>query len=408
MAPSDTVWNVARLWILFESFPGVDALRICLVNSFFPPWRGGAETYTCNLAKQLTLRGHNVEVVCASPPREPGNYSIDGIKVACLPVTTWLYGTPIIAKLPWKLLRAETDLIHAGFPNPYNAFFTSLICALKRTPSVLTWHNDLPSLTKIAGFIARTHDKIVLPTYIRNFKRIISTSRKYATSSRILEKYAEKVTIVPNGVDCKTFRPDLNPNTIRLRLNLAGKKIILFVGALSKWHSYKGLDTLINALALTNKLRADIALLVVGDGTLKPTYQKLASELNLTDKVLFAADVSDRDLPSYYAASDMLVLPSKDRSEGFGLTILEANACGKPAIGSDVGGIPDAIRHEHNGLLVPPSNPEALSAAITRLAEDDSLRKEMGTKGRRFAEEHDWSKVAEATEKIYLEALEQF
>jgi phosphatidylinositol alpha-1,6-mannosyltransferase len=190
-----------------------------------------------------------------------------------------------------------------------------------------------------------------------------------------------------------------------VRQTLGDVKIILFVGALSKWHSYKGLDVLIKAFASANKLRRDMALLVVGDGSLKPTYQKLASKLRLSDNALFAGNVSDENLPSYYAASDMLILPSKDRSEGFGLTILEANACGKPAIGSNVGGIPNVIHHGYNGLLVPPNNPEVLSAAITRLAENGSLRREMGRNGRRFAEEHDWSKVAEATEKIYLEAL---
>ena len=378
-----------------------------MVNSFFLPWRGGAETYTYNLAKQLVKRRHDVQVICAAPPRQPGSYNVENIKLITLPVTAWLYGTPITARLPWKLLSSEADLVHAGFPSPYNAFSASIVSAIRRTPAILTWHNDLPPVTATAGAIVYTHDRLVLPTYIRTFKRIISTSKKYAESSRTLNKYAEKVRIVPNGVDCDTFHPHLNPSPIRQRLNLAEKKIILFVGALSKWHSYKGLDVLINAFAFANKLRRDISLAIVGDGGLKPIYQRQVSELNLTDKVLFAGDVSDQDLPSYYAASDLLVLPSKDRSEGFGLTILEANACGKPVIGSEVGGIPDVIHHEYNGLLVPPSNPEALSATIIRLVENDSLRREMGRNGRRFAEEHDWSKVAEATEKIYDEALQQ-
>ena len=381
-------------------------MRVCLVNSFFPPWRGGAETYTYNLAKQLVKRKHDVQVFCAAPPRQPGSYNAEGIQLNALHVKTWLYGTPITTKLPWKLLIADADLIHAGFPSPYNAFSASLASWLKRTPSILTWHNDLPPVTATARLLVGMHDRLVLPTYIRTFKRIISTSRSYAESSRILREYAEKVRIVLNGVDGEKFHPNLKPNPIRQRLGDA--KIILFVGSLSKWHSYKGLDVLINAFASANKLRRGIALLVVGDGSLKPTYQKLASELHLADKVVFAGNVSDEDLPSYYAASDLLVLPSKDRSEGFGLTILEANACAKPVIGSNVGGIPDVIHHEYNGLLVPPNSPEALSTAIIRLVENDSLRSEMGRNGRRFAEEHSWSEVAEATERIYLEALRKF
>jgi glycosyltransferase involved in cell wall biosynthesis len=379
-------------------------LKICIVNSFFPPWRGGAETYTYNLAKQLALRGHEIEVLCASPPDKPGRYSVGKVSLARLPVTAWLYGTPIASRLLWMPLKSKMDLIHAGFPSPYNAFSASIASALKGTPSVLTWHNDLPSVTTTARLLVNTHDRLVLPIYIRSFKRIISTSRKYAESSRILKKHDKKVRIVPNGVDCEKFRPDLTPNPIRERLG--DTKIILFVGALSRWHSYKGLDVLINAFALASTLRQDMILLVVGDGTLKPAYQRLASQLNVSGKVAFVGDVSDEDLPSYYAASDLLVLPSKDRSEGFGLTILEANACGRPAIGSNVGGVPDVIQHEYNGLLVPPNSPEALSAAIIRLVENDSLRNGMGRNGRRLAEEHDWSRVAEATERVYHEALE--
>jgi len=378
-------------------------LRIRIVNSFFPPWRGGAETYTYNLAKQLVKRKHDVQVFCAAPPRQPGSYNVEGIELNALPVTTWLYGTPITTRLPWRLLIADADLIHVGFPSPYNAFSASLVSCLKGTPSILTWHNDLPPVTATARLLVGMHDRLFLPTYIRTFKRIISTSRIYTESSRTLKKYAEKVRIVLNGVDCEKFHPNVNPNPIRQRLGNA--KTIIFVGALSRWHSYKGLDVLINAFASANKLRRGIVLLVVGDGSLKPIYQKLASELHLADKVVFAGDVSDEDLPSYYAASDLVVLPSKNRSEGFGLTILEANACGKPAIGSNVGGIPDVIHHEYNGLLVPPNSPQALSTAIIRLLENVSLRNEMGRNGRRFAEEHDWSRVAEATERIYLEAL---
>jgi len=381
-------------------------MRICLVNSFFPPWRGGAETYAYNLAKQLAKKGHNVEAFCASPPRQPGSYDLEDIKLNCLPVTAWLYGTPIMTSLPSRLLRAQPDVIHAGFPSPYNAFSTALLCSLKGTASILTWHNDLPPVTSAARLLVYTHDRLVLPAYIQTFKRIISTSHRYAASSPTLKRYLRKVEIVPNGVDCERFRPDIDPQPVKQSLKLGDEKAILFVGALSKWHRYKGLDILLRAFALTSKERKDIALIVVGDGTMKPAYQKLTSDLGLWEKVRFVGDISDQDLPSYYAASDLLVLPSKDRSEGFGLTILEANACGKPAIGSAVGGIPDVIRHEFNGLLVPPNDPEALSTAITRLIGDNSLRTWTGRNGRKFAIERDWSRVAEETERVYQEALE--
>jgi len=381
-------------------------MRICIVNSFYPPWRGGAETYASNLSRQLVMHGHEVEVLCASPPREPGSYRIDEVRITRMPVTGWLYGTPILSRLPQRLLHLRSDLIHAGFPSPYNAFCASLISRVTHTPSVLTWHNDLPPVTAAAKALVYAHNNFILPAYIRNFEAIISTSSRYAKSSQTLRKHFGRVRIIPNGVDCQRFHPNAKPDRIKRTYDLENRKTILFVGALTRWHYYKGLDVLIRAFALATRHREDVALVIVGEGDMKRTYQRLCKDFDLGKMTIFAGNVSDQDLPAHYAASDFLILPSRDRSEGFGLTILEANACGKPAIGSNVGGIPDVIQAGFNGLLVPPNDAESLSQAITRLMDDEHLRMEMGKNARAFAEEHDWSKVAAATERIYQEAFE--
>jgi glycosyltransferase involved in cell wall biosynthesis len=94
-------------------------------------------------------------------------------------------------------------------------------------------------------------------------------------------------------------------------------------------------------------------------------------------------------------------------SEGFGLTLLEANASGKPAIASSVGGVPSVIRDGYNGILVPPNDTKALAAAVLRRATDPSEAEEMGRNGRRVAEAHDWAIVAEKTEQVYIEAISE-
>jgi glycosyltransferase involved in cell wall biosynthesis len=106
----------------------------------------------------------------------------------------------------------------------------------------------------------------------------------------------------------------------------------LFVGALTRWHTYKGLDVLIRAVSLLKAESFRVRLLIVGGGELVSKYIQLSVNLRIRDQVVFAGDVSDEDLPTYYAASDSLVLPSTDRCEGFGLVILEANATGKPLV----------------------------------------------------------------------------
>ena len=378
-------------------------MKICIVNTFFPPWRGGAETYVYNLAKQLVKRGHKVEVFCASNPKPPGKEEIEGIKVYRLKAPFWVYAVPITPKLFFRLMKTEADIIHANFPNPYNALIASIKALIQQVPSVLTWHNDLPPITKASKPIVFIHDWVFAPIYLHWFNKIIATSKLYFESSKILQKHKDKVAIVPNGVDCEKFNPNVKGEKVKACYSLEGFKIILFVGALTKWHRYKGLDVLLKAFKLVSEKESNARLLIVGDGDFKSEYQKQCASLGLTSKVVFAGNIPDEALPEFYAASDMLVLPSKDRSEGFGLTILEANASGKPAIGSNVGGIPSVIKHGINGLLVPPCNEKALASAILTLLRDEELAKRMGKAGRRIAEAQDWRHVAEAIEKIYFQ-----
>lgn len=374
-----------------------------MINTFFPPWRGGAETYVYNLAKQLVKLGHEVNVFCAHPPKSPGLSKMNGINVYRLYAPFWIYAVPITPKLFFKLIKAEADIIHANFPNPYNAFIASLKTFFQKTPSVLTWHNDLPPVSKASNMLIFIHDNLLAPIYLRWFDRIIATSKRYLKFSKLLSKYQDKVIVVPNGVDCEKFNPSIEGNCIKAYYGLEGFKIVLFVGALTKWHRYKGLDILIKAFKLVSKEYRNVRLLIVGDGHLKPEYQKQCISLGLADKVIFAGNVPDKELPKFYAASDMLILPSKDWSEGFGLTILEANASGKPAIGSNVGGIPSIITHGINGLLVPPCDEKALANSILNLLNDEELAKKMGKEGRKIAEAHDWKRIAKLVEKIYFQ-----
>ncbi len=378
-------------------------MRIHIVNTFYPPWRGGIETYTKNLAENLSELGHKVTVTVAHPPLSPGEYLQDGVAVRRLRSVGMLYGVPIAPSLLHRLVSVEADLIHVNFPNPYTAAVGALASRIRKVPAVLTWHNDLPPVTEAAGGLVKVHDDLASRLYLDEYDSIITTSSVYAEGSKILRRYRAKTRVILNGVDCERFRPNLPAENLRREYRLEGCKTALFVGALKKWHRYKGLDNLLGAFKLLN--RGDVKLLVVGEGELKPEYEALAEELGLGGRVIFVGEVPDIDLPRYYAASDMLILPSKDRSEGFGLTILEANASGIPAIASNVGGIPGILIDGENGILVPPRDPASLAEAILKLVEEDDLRRRMGERGREVALERDWRKVALETEKLYLEVL---
>jgi len=379
-------------------------MKVCIVNTFFPPWRGGAETYTYNLAKNLALLGHDVEVLCANDPESPGKCTVEGVKVRRLRSRGRIYGVPIVPKLPYELAEIDADILHANFPNPYNASITSLTSLLRNIPAVLTWHNDLPPVTALASIMVYIHDNLLAPVYLPHFKRIISTSEHYAKSSNLLQKYHDRVVIIPNGVDNKRFNPKRDGSQVKARYNLEESKVILFVGALTRWHRYKGVDILIKAFMEIQRQLNDARLLIVGDGDLKPEYRSLSSPIE--HKVIFAGNIDDDELPSYYAASDLLVLPSVDRSEGFGLTLLEANATGKPVVASNVGGILSVVTDGVNGLLVPPCDEKTLAKTVINLLRDEDRLLEMGRNGRRIAEGHDWKQIAKRTEELYRKVLE--
>lgn len=380
-------------------------MKIGLVNSFFPPWRGGAETYACSLAHELTIGGHDVTVLCANEPLAPGTSKEDGVTVRRHRLVGRLYGTPIMPGLVRDLLTIDVDLLHANFPSPYIAFMVALASYLRGVPAVLTWHNDLPPVTSVANLLIQAHDRLALPCYIRAYSRIIATSEAYLKQSRILPKLGGVVTVVRNGVDCERFNPNIDGTKLKAKLSLEGRFTLLFVGALTRWHRYKGLDVLLQATKEAGSAHEGLKLVVVGDGDLKQSYCSLSKRLGVSDQTLFVGDVSDDELPEYYAMADALVLPSKDMSEGFGLTLLEANATGKPVVASNVGGIPSVVKNEFNGLLVPPNDPGALAAAIVSLSKNRHRAREMGRSGRIFAEQHGWNAVASSTEKVYRDAV---
>jgi len=379
-------------------------MRVTLVNSFFPPWRGGAETYSLNVARALAQRGHEVTVQCGSDPLSAGRCYEFGIRIVRHKILTRVYGTPVMPGLVKELARVKSDILHGNFPSPYIAFMVAAASRSRKIPAVLTWHNDLPPVTSGARFLIEMHDRVVLPRYITTYRRLISTSSYYAERSRVLSSLGNLVRVIPNGVDCDRFNPSNDGSKVREELNLGSRFTIVFVAALTKWHRYKGLDVLLHAV---RSLPQDVncVLMIVGDGELKSHYNALSHSLGLDRRVMFVGEVGDAELPQYYSASNVSILPSKDSSEGFGLTLLEANATSLPVIASRVGGIPSVVKDGYNGILVPPNDPQALSKAIRTMITNPKKAREMGRNGRKFAETREWKKTAAETEAVYEEAL---
>lgn len=383
-------------------------MRIGIVSNFFPPRRGGIETYVDCLAKALAKRGHAIVVLCGNDPLPPGTYAVDGIEVRRLPIFERLYGMPLMSGLAKELRALKVDVLHSNFPNPYIAYKVAKIASTRGIGSVLTWHNDLPAVTLPAKLLLEIHNRIVLPRYLQLYRRIIVTTDQYA-KSRLLKDVRDRISVVPLGVDCNRFNPAVGGSELRKELGILNRFVVLFVAPLTKWHRYKGLDVLLRSMKISLENANDPVLLVVGAGELYPYFKSMASSLDLDRNVIFAGDVPDSRLPLYYAACDVLALPSKSMpgwlGEGFGLSILEAMASGRPVIASKVGGIPSVVSDGKSGSLVNENDPHALADTIQSFRENQERIKEMGAVGRRGAESYDWELIAGRTERIYFETV---
>ncbi|MGB9694066.1 MAG: glycosyltransferase family 4 protein [Fervidobacterium sp.] len=221
---------------------------------------------------------------------------------------------------------------------------------------------------------------------------------------KIIELYdvdEEKIRVVPNGVDLEIFRPIEVSCDFKRRLGIEGRRCILFVGSLIP---RKGLNFLIEAAAYIAREEKDMVFLIVGDGPLRNYLISLSSALGVRRNFIFLGRIPDDVLPMIYNCADIFVLPSVQ--EGQGITLLEAQACAKPIVAFNVGGVRECVKHGETGLLVEPDSFK-LGEAVLKLLRDESLRARMGIIGRRFVfENFSWDFYAGRMFKVYLEALE--
>jgi len=206
---------------------------------------------------------------------------------------------------------------------------------------------------------------------------------------------AGDVRVVPPGTTPSRFRPGIDPRSIRAKHGLEGGPWLLTVSRLD-WH--KGIDTVIKALPTVRAAVPTARYAVAGAGARRPHLERLVAELGLGEAVRFLGFVSDEDLPALYNAADLYVGASRrfDRlAEGFGISLVEAAACGLAVVGGRSGGVPDAVREGETGILVDPDEPAAVAAGIVSLLRDEAARRRLGTAGRRAVETfYNWDRVA--------------
>jgi rhamnosyl/mannosyltransferase len=270
----------------------------------------------------------------------------------------------------FSLLRHETsDVVHLHFPYPPGEIANLYFGRARHT--IVTYHSDI-----VRQKFLRLLYAPVMQRVLARVDRILATSPNYIASSPVLSRWKGKCTVVPLGIDPVPFE-DAAPSPAFLeRVRGKGDALLLFVGHL---RYYKGLNYMLQALCGVPHAQ----LMVVGVGPMEGTWRSLAQDLGVAERVRFAGDVPTAELPLYYAACDVFVLPSSERSEAFGLVQLEAMAAGKPVVCTELGTGTSFVNVDgETGFVVPARDPHALASATRRLIADDALRLRMGGAGR--------------------------
>lgn len=293
--------------------------------------------------------------------------------------------------------KEKISLIHAHWIIP-QGLMGILLKKKYKLPLIVTIHGS--DLFAFKNKFFRRIQKIV----VENADMVTINSR--TAEKELLSRFPEiknKVTLIPMGIDTTIFRPKKVKNKFKEYKN---DKIILFVGRLNE---QKGAEYLIKAMPHVVSQVANAKLLVIGEGNYGIYLEKLANQLRLGNSIKFLGPKNQHEVADYCNLAEVLVLPSvttKLGTEAFGIVLIEAMACGTCVIGSSSGGIKDIIKDNVNGLIFQERNSKELADKITRMLNDDKLRKKLSKNGLAYARQnYDWRIISKKFLKLYEQLL---
>jgi len=286
------------------------------------------------------------------------------------------------------LERFKPDIVHAHYASSYGTL--GRLCRFH--PYVLSvWGSDIYDFPRRSWL----HRKL-LRKNLAAADRLCSTSNTMAAET---QRYCNKpVTITPFGIDCDRFRLSSVPK------NSQDEFVIGTIKALEPPY---GIDYLLRAFALlTAKYagRKKLRLTIAGDGSLRKSLERLAENLGVINKVSFLGQVPHSQVPQLL--NTFSVFCALSLSESFGVAILEASACQVPVVVTNIGGLPEVVRDNLTGFIVPAKDARAAANAVGKLIDQDSLRRDFGEAGRKFVlENFEWSQNAKQMENVYESVL---
>ncbi len=374
--------------------------RVLHLGKYFAPVAGGMERFLGDLVKAQQARGHEVMALVHDDGRRlPGG---DPAWLRRCPVWLRLVFAPLSPAFGLWLRRAirdhDPDVLHLHMPN-VSAFWALLLPSAWRLPWIVHWHADVEPSRHKPGL------RLLYPVYAI-FERaildraacIIATSREYLEASEPLRDFRERCHVVPLGLDPARL-PDVDRSDCGELWRGDGLRV-LAVGRLTY---YKGFGTLVRAAAGL----PGVQLVIAGEGEERAALERALDEAGRPPGIRLAGAVDDGTLARLMASCDLFALPSRERTEAFGIVLMEAMRYGKPLLASRLAGsgMLAVAREGVNAVLAPTEDVAAWRASLAALAGDAPLRERLGREGAaRFLREYDITAIAEGVEGAYRHA----
>ena len=369
------------------------ALRVLHVGKFYPPAPGGMEKMV-QLLCEGERPGVDSQVLVANTSARTVREAWRGVPVTRIASFGSIGSVGICPGFPFALAATARDVTVLHEPNP--VALVSDCVTFSHGPLVVWFHSEVVRPQWKYELLYRPFLRRVLS----RASRIVVSSPRLAEYARELSDFRHKCVVIPFGLDTSHLAetPAIADKAAAIAREFPGPRV-LFVGRLVP---YKGVDVLIDAMA-----SVQATCLIIGDGPLRTSLESHAASRGVSSRVRFLGGVSDADLAAHLHACDLFVLPSVTRQETFGVVQLEAMACGRPVVSTDLEtGVPWVNQHETTGLVVRPGDAAALAAALTRLSGDPVLRERFGAAGRaRVASQFTVEAMTLATTALYEEVV---
>lgn len=374
---------------------------ILVLTELFLPTKGGTAVWFDKVYR--LMGGKTIHILTANVPGADAHdkYHENTIHRINLSRVAWLKPESLIMYLKmlwvsvWLGLKHRFWIVHAGrvLPEGLVGFFAARVLNIPLViyahgEEITTWRQ--PVKLSVMKYVYRQADCVIANSEF---------TKQELLKIGVLES---RIIILSPGVDIQRFKPGLETEDLKKIIGFEdNSKLLLSVGRLSR---RKGFDHVIKALSRLRKKGLDAHYALVGIGEDKPYLEQLVQDEGVVQQVHFLGHVSEDDLPRWYNAADLFVMPNREingDTEGFGMVFLEANACGKPVIAGIAGGTGGAVLDGKTGFRIDGTSVDELTDHICKLLTDQKLSWQLGQNGlNRAQNSFSWQSIAAKTDKI--------